>query len=109
MRTVAGGTPKNAVFLDVVLTADMPGGAGREIDRETDASVAVQSPRVAALKGQHQSPAKITVNIAADQLLTFARPLGLDMTSARQRFRSDFKDVGEVIADQEFEIEAHTV
>src|SRR5262249_39962658 len=109
MGTLVGGSPQMLTFRDVISAAGMPRGTGRKINLEVDASIAVDRLRVAVLHAHNQGSAKVTVRIAANQLLIITPPFRFDVTSAYQFFCFDFEDVGKIGANQDLEIEVQVL
>src|SRR5262245_65578735 len=72
----------------------MPRAAWREINLEVDASVAVDRLRVAALHSHNQGSAKVTVRIAATQLLIATPPFRFDAAFAYPFFSFHFAHAG---------------
>src|SRR5262245_4059399 len=109
MGALLGGPPQTPAFGDVIFAAGMPRGAGREVNLEVDASVAVDRLRVAALHSHNHGPAKVTVRIAANQLLIATPPFRFDAAFAYRFFCFDFEDVGEIGTNRDLEIEAQAL
>jgi len=91
-----GSGPRRVVGHEVVFAAGVPGTPRRQNDFKADASVGVHRLRAGAFEPHDQTPAKVLVIIARNQLLAVALPVAFDMAPARELLGFHFKQIGEV-------------
>lgn len=87
----------------------MPLGARLEGDIEVKAAISVNGVRGAAFQAQSQTATKVSMRILIDQVLVIPVPLGFNVAAANESSRAHFKDIGEITADQNYQIKANRV
>ena len=92
---------------EIVGETAMPAGAGRQFDLEGDAAVRVDRRTVVVTGRDRHLAEEVLITVGGRETLLFLGPFRSDVATPDEVPGLHLKDVGEIAAQRDLEIEAH--